>query len=250
MNKRSAKVTRRGYLGVVLATLLWLPSLAQAVGLTLAVDKAGADVTTPITYTVDISCPSTEGTCTDAVVSVPLHTSVEYIGASNAVGNVQSIAYNASTHSVTITMNPTLNGTTDQVQLIVAFKGTTYTGTIANTTAYGAPTLQNPSNTVSTTATNGYAPPAFADRIDIGKSSGGINSTVMQGGYVQYRMSWSSKSQNEAINNLVLEDVLPANFNLTETYYNFYKASASAASIKTNLSVHDNFPNQRSSAVT
>ncbi|MBK6978580.1 MAG: hypothetical protein IPH28_17030 [Cytophagaceae bacterium] len=51
-------------------------------------------------------------------------------------------------------MNPTLNGTSDEVQIVAAFKNYTPNGTVANNTAQGTGGIF--SNTVSTTLTNGF----------------------------------------------------------------------------------------------
>jgi len=218
-----------------LLILLILPALIFAqVNVSTSVSATTANLQTPFTYTLDIVCPSTTGTCNNAVVTLPLASSVEYIGASNATGNIQSIAYNATSHSVIITMNPAINGTTDQMQIIVAFKSGVYTGTIASATAYGGPGLTNPSNTVQTTTTNGGTPPSFANRIDIAKSAGGINSFAMPGGGVQYYLTWANKSQNEAITNLIIEDVIPNNM-VFNSLLGFFKGGTVAATIHYNL---------------
>lgn len=189
-------------------------SLSAQISLIKSVDKTSVDVGTPFTYTIQIKCPSTSGYCNGVIVTDALPSNVDFLGVSPATGNVQSAVYNSNTHSVIITMNSPLNGTTDEVQIVVSFKNGTFTGDTANNQATS--NAGSPSNVVSTTATNGSYPPSFQDLGLIVKqqASQPIVSTA-PGGSIGYNYSWWNQSQTLSMNNFVLTDNLPPNFRLT-----------------------------------
>ncbi|GAB3888895.1 SdrD B-like domain-containing protein [Spirosoma agri] len=204
------------------------------VQVTTSVDKATADVGAPFTYILQIRCPNIVGTCNNVVITDPLPRSLEFNGASAPTGNVQSVTYNTGTHTVTVTMNPVLNGTTDDVQISVGFKKNTYTGTVAANTAYSGPGNTSPSNTVTTTATNGITPPDFSDAVYLTKATNGAS---YPGSGFAYRWGFGNKS-NKTLTSLVIEDVFPAsirvdNFNdasfpngsTTVSYQIYYKTN-------------------------
>lgn len=83
-----------------------------------------------------------------------LNSHLDYLGASAPTGNVQSINHNPTNNQVTITMNPVLNGTTDEVQIVAAVKSFTENGLIIPNFAQSTSGVN--SNTVNVTVTNGF----------------------------------------------------------------------------------------------
>jgi uncharacterized repeat protein (TIGR01451 family) len=187
---------------------------------TKSADRASADPGVPITYTLQIKCPSTSGTCNNVVVTDPLNINLDYLFSSAPTGNVQSVTYNSTNHTVTITMNPVLNGTTDEVQLVAAIKNNTADGTIVPNVAYGGPGNTLPSNTVNVTTTNGKIY-TWSDDIYNYKE---VLQEASAGNGAVYSFMFSNQSQNYAIDNLVLTETLPTNFRMTRfhpiSYYN------------------------------
>ncbi|MCP9769634.1 hypothetical protein EGI22_17160, partial [Lacihabitans sp. LS3-19] len=190
-----------------------LTSFSQ-IQVTKTVSVSSADPNVPFTYTIQIQCPSTSGTCNNVVITDPFNINLDYLGASSPTGNVQSINYNSSNNTVSITMNPILNGTTDEVQLVAAIKTNTADGTIIPNVAYGGPGNTLPSNTTNVTTTNGII---YAWENEIYNYKSGYTEASAGNGSI-YQFMWSNRSQNFAIDNLVLTEVLPSQIRLTSLH--------------------------------
>ncbi len=194
------------------------------------------------TYYIAYRCASITTACEDVIITDPLPSELEYLGATGPVNHINNISYNGGSHTVTFTfVNPLAAGSTGILELSVRFPP----GTLPGTTAVNQATSTTIGGTfdsgqVTATATGAFE--MFINKTVANDFDDGVIGTDFT---TNYTLQVCSPDAQGGVNltNVTITDTLPAEASFVSASSGGTYISATHTIVWSSLSLGGTLPN-------